>query len=462
MDAFVELGWFRLNVLNDTGKANEAFDRALGLLQKLNGEVFRGVLACRDELRSRSRDRERFKDELRTVIAGASRREWGTGPLMLPRLYFLLVRNGAATTARDPAAGNSAGSGLVFQLDASNRVCAVASQSDRIPGATMRMATFSSEGTVARSFTYDAENRQVTECINTCAQGSPTATYTYDGEGQRVSKTVNGADDHVRVRCLRQSGGGVWRRLDQRVRDADLLCDDGPSGFHALADEQYGRCRRTLRLRAVRAGDRGELRRTTGGDGLYRHARADNENPKFTGQMRDPETTDETDQPLDYLQRSLLLRGAQGRFQSPDPANAGADLSNPQSWNGYAYVGNNPAQLYRSERDVHMCLVLYGRIWKPGIDSDWCGDRSSGVFLPEFWSVAGRLRAFRPHWLRRPAQSRDRRMTRSGTSRYPADPARDRSTPERFSAAATPIRSSSASRMEGEHITWTHSLGFGF
>jgi hypothetical protein len=36
------------------------------------------------------------------------------------------------------------------------------------------------------------------------------------------------------------------------------------------------------------------------------------------------------------------LSGAQGRFQSPDPGNAGADPSNPQSWNGYAYVGNNP------------------------------------------------------------------------------------------------------------------------
>lgn len=67
VDAFVELGWFRLNVLNDTGKANEAFDRALGLLQKLNGEVFRGVLACRDELRS-DQDRERFKDELRQSL----------------------------------------------------------------------------------------------------------------------------------------------------------------------------------------------------------------------------------------------------------------------------------------------------------------------------------------------------------------------------------------------------------
>ena len=36
------------------------------------------------------------------------------------------------------------------------------------------------------------------------------------------------------------------------------------------------------------------------------------------------------------------MSGAQGRFQSPDPANAGADPRDPQTWNGYSYVGNNP------------------------------------------------------------------------------------------------------------------------
>ena len=36
------------------------------------------------------------------------------------------------------------------------------------------------------------------------------------------------------------------------------------------------------------------------------------------------------------------LSEAQGRFQSPDPENAGAALGDPQTWNGYAYAGNNP------------------------------------------------------------------------------------------------------------------------
>ena len=36
------------------------------------------------------------------------------------------------------------------------------------------------------------------------------------------------------------------------------------------------------------------------------------------------------------------MSGAQVRFTSADQANAGASLADPQSWNGYAYVNNNP------------------------------------------------------------------------------------------------------------------------
>jgi RHS repeat-associated protein len=56
---------------------------------------------------------------------------------------------------------------------------------------------------------------------------------------------------------------------------------------------------------------------------------------KFTGQVRDSETGN------DFFNARYYTAGY-GRFLSPDPGNAGADLSNPQSWNAYAYVGNNP------------------------------------------------------------------------------------------------------------------------
>ncbi len=44
---------------------------------------------------------------------------------------------------------------------------------------------------------------------------------------------------------------------------------------------------------------------------------------------------------LDYF-LARYYGSSLGRFNSVDPANAGADPANPQSWNAYAYVNNNP------------------------------------------------------------------------------------------------------------------------
>jgi RHS repeat-associated protein len=61
-------------------------------------------------------------------------------------------------------------------------------------------------------------------------------------------------------------------------------------------------------------------------------------NQKFTGQERDAETG------LDFF-HARYFSAALGRFNSPDPGNAGASLFNPQSWNAYSYVRNNPLTL---------------------------------------------------------------------------------------------------------------------
>jgi RHS repeat-associated protein len=57
--------------------------------------------------------------------------------------------------------------------------------------------------------------------------------------------------------------------------------------------------------------------------------------PKFTGQIRDQETGE------DYF-NARYFYGQLTRFMSPDPMNAGADLTDPQTWNAYSYVRNNP------------------------------------------------------------------------------------------------------------------------
>jgi RHS repeat-associated protein len=64
-------------------------------------------------------------------------------------------------------------------------------------------------------------------------------------------------------------------------------------------------------------------------------------NPEFTGKSRDAETA------LDWFQIRHMSAN-QGRFQSPDPDNTGADPADPQTWNAYSYVGNNPLSLYGS------------------------------------------------------------------------------------------------------------------
>jgi len=57
--------------------------------------------------------------------------------------------------------------------------------------------------------------------------------------------------------------------------------------------------------------------------------------PFLTQKERDNETG------LDYF-TNRYYSSTQGRFTSVDPENAGAFEDEPQSWNGYAYVQNNP------------------------------------------------------------------------------------------------------------------------
>jgi RHS repeat-associated protein len=86
----------------------------------------------------------------------------------------------------------------------------------------------------------------------------------------------------------------------------------------------------------------------------------------FTGQ-----TSDTVSDEYDFLFREL--HSSQGRWISPDPAGLGAvALSNPQSWNRYAYVGNTP--LNSTDPTGLTCYSkesLGGGTCAIGITSDW-------------------------------------------------------------------------------------------
>jgi len=68
---------------------------------------------------------------------------------------------------------------------------------------------------------------------------------------------------------------------------------------------------------------------------------------KFTGQIRDSETGMDFS-PARYYASAVV------RFTSPDSMNLGADPTDPQSWNAYAYVRNNPLALVDPMGLCHM------------------------------------------------------------------------------------------------------------
>ena len=81
-------------------------------------------------------------------------------------------------------------------------------------------------------------------------------------------------------------------------------------------------------------------------------------NRNFTGQ-----TEDTTPGLYDFLLRQASQ--SQGRWLVPDPAGlAAVDITNPQTWNRYAYVMNNPLS-YLDPLGLYKCIV-------DGVETDNC------------------------------------------------------------------------------------------
>ena len=61
----------------------------------------------------------------------------------------------------------------------------------------------------------------------------------------------------------------------------------------------------------------------------------------FAGAERDAETANSSWMASNYI-GARIMQAAIGRFLSVDPGHADGTLTDPQSWNGYAYARNNP------------------------------------------------------------------------------------------------------------------------
>jgi RHS repeat-associated protein len=188
--------------------------------------------------------------------------------------------------------------------------------------------------------TYDAESRQ-TSVVGTGVN----ETYVYDGDGQRVEKLgYGGSPATVFVYdALGRMAAEYSTAIDMPTC---VTCYMSPDhlGTTRLVTDQNGNVvgrhdylpfgEEILANTAYRNGQWG-----TGNDSI---------NQKFTGKERDSESG------LDYF-GARYYGSALGRFTSPDDG-SDQDPGNPQSWNLYGYVRNNP--LANSDPTGRNCVTF--------------------------------------------------------------------------------------------------------
>ncbi len=182
---------------------------------------------------------------------------------------------------------------------------------------------------LGQTFVYDAENREVSYSV-----GGLNTIYQYDGEGQRVVKT-GGGQTTVYVYDAFGNLAGEYGPGVGNPCGATSTCyytQDNLGSVRMLTDANGQNVRHYDYLPFGEDLFAGTGGRTTGMGYL---PTLDFTNPRFTGQMRDGESG------FDFF-HARYYGSYQGRFTSADPGNAGADAGDPQSWNGYAYVSNNP------------------------------------------------------------------------------------------------------------------------
>ena len=186
-------------------------------------------------------------------------------------------------------------------------------------------------------FVSDAENRMVLS-----TSGAGTTQYSYDGDGRRVWKSgPYGATTYVYdalgALAAEYGGSGVLPPCKTCYLSVDHLgstraMTDGATGVvverHDYLpfgeDLNAGMGARTVALKYRNANDPEDLTQ------------------RFTGKERDIETAGSgMPDGLDYF-GARYYSGAQGRFTTPDAPFADQHPEDPQSWNMYAYVRNNP------------------------------------------------------------------------------------------------------------------------
>jgi RHS repeat-associated protein len=176
---------------------------------------------------------------------------------------------------------------------------------------------------------YDAENRLVS-VSETPAFGGATATFAYDAVGRRVEKTLPSGTTVYVYDVAGKLAAEYTTSTQSSACSTCYLTRDHLGSVRLVTDNSGGVIGRHDYLPFGE-----EVPANTAGRNGSWGAQTDSVEPKFTGQTRDSETG------LDYF-GARYYNPALGRFVSPDPKAASLRLSNPQTFNRYAYALNNP------------------------------------------------------------------------------------------------------------------------
>ncbi|MEW6126587.1 MAG: RHS repeat-associated core domain-containing protein [Acidobacteriota bacterium] len=185
-----------------------------------------------------------------------------------------------------------------------------------------------------KAYVYDAENHQKEYSYN-----SQTWRYEYDGDGRRVKKIK---PDNSSLVCVYDAGGRLVAEYDSGTSapsayQTNFLTQDHLGSTRAVSDATGAVTSRLDYLpfgTEISAGIGG---RTT----AMMYSASTTLRQKFTGHERDEESK------LDFAQ-ARYCSSVTGRFMSADDFLNDTHVSDPQSWNLYVYVRNNPLRFVDS------------------------------------------------------------------------------------------------------------------
>ncbi|HEX8000712.1 MAG TPA: RHS repeat-associated core domain-containing protein [Pyrinomonadaceae bacterium] len=225
------------------------------------------------------------------------------------------------------------------------------------------------------TFSYDAENKQTSYTLPNSQTAS--ATYFYDGSGRRVKKVVGNQTTffvyNTAGRLVAEYSNAAPYAGGRRYITTDLL------GSPRVITDQSGTVKERHDYLPY-----GEEIADFGGRGSVPAYGSHQLRQKFAGYERDGETQ------LDFAQARYYNSQA-GRFNSIDPLITSARLTNPQTFNRYAYCANNPINATDPTGqdwwyDTQETGPIRHPVWFPN-DSPPSGDRYKPWVGSIYWNV---------------------------------------------------------------------------